>query len=113
MLPNESFLQVLHFADYKSLVFVKLAGIFFADSIHYNDMAIGAQQSIRYEHNDMASLAGSCREIDGVIGPHDVATLTFFWNSWMVPDVGVIFEAAPPLKFVQEVVLRSINEGDS
>ncbi|KAH7684733.1 hypothetical protein AAVH_40759 [Aphelenchoides avenae] len=128
MLPNESLLQVLHFADYKTLVLANLAGrrllrlvVKFADElarrrrylvyvytalIEYDDVTIGVGGSIPYEPCDRSSLAAACRELAGAIGPHAVAILTFYGNTWNMPDVGVICVAAPALKCAEEVVLH-------
>ncbi|KAH7714320.1 hypothetical protein AAVH_18339 [Aphelenchoides avenae] len=79
MLPNESLLQVLHFVDYKTLVFAKSR-----------------------EH---PSLETACRELEGVIGPHAVTTVTFAGNALDVDGIGAIFKAAPALKFAEYVDL--------
>lgn len=128
MLPNESLLQVLHFANYRTLVFAKLAGrrflrlvikfatelarrrflvYFFTTYIEYYDVTIGEGANIRYEHASQASLAAACRELAVVIGPHDIAILTFYGNLWNMPGIGIVFVAAPALKQAENVALHS------
>ncbi|KAH7705118.1 hypothetical protein AAVH_27687 [Aphelenchoides avenae] len=130
LLPNELLLDVLHFADYSTLVAVKLVDtrfldvvakfsaelacrhnfqvLFFPSYITYVDVTIGSRRkSIRYESGSQSSLAGACREVAGVIGPHVVAKLLFLENSWTVPGVGVIFEGAPVMKYAEDVGLYS------
>lgn len=62
-----------------------------------------------YKHGNRASLAAACREIAGVIGPHGVGELDFRTNPWGTPDVGVIFEAAPSLKYAEGLVICCHN----
>ncbi|KAH7708111.1 hypothetical protein AAVH_24640 [Aphelenchoides avenae] len=124
MLPNESLLQVLLFADYKTIVFAKLVGAhfqrlatkfaedlagrhtcevtFFSDYVTCYDVTIDAERRIWYKPVNPASLAAACRELAGVIGPHGVDRLSFFQDPWNMPIVGVIFEAAPPLKYAKD-----------
>ncbi|KAH7698725.1 hypothetical protein AAVH_34179, partial [Aphelenchoides avenae] len=120
MLPNELLLQVLHFSDYRTLVLAELAGrrflrlatecaaklacrlsyriAFDITAIHFIDVSLGELQCMcRYERGGLSSLAAACRELDGVIGPHAIAKLTFHGNTWNIPGIDVIFEAAPPL----------------
>ncbi|KAH7695638.1 hypothetical protein AAVH_37300, partial [Aphelenchoides avenae] len=128
MLPNESLLVVLHFADYKTLVLAKLSGrqflrlivkyaeelarrrtfrvTFYATRIEFEDVTVSGQRSFRYERFSLASLAAACRELAEVIGPHAVAELSSRENTWDVPGVGVVFEAAPPLKYAEAVVIH-------
>ncbi|KAH7702628.1 hypothetical protein AAVH_30215 [Aphelenchoides avenae] len=132
MLPNESFLQVLHFADYKTLVLAQLAGrrvlglaIIFAQElarrrffivtfrttdVTYVDITTLTGGGIDYEPGNQPTLTAACRELARVIGPHAVSNLTFDGNTWNMPDVGVIFEAAPALKYAEDVVLQSLHE---
>ncbi|KAH7706329.1 hypothetical protein AAVH_26451 [Aphelenchoides avenae] len=131
MLPNESLLQVLHFVDYRALVLAKLAGApllcvatkyaaelarrrsfrvtFFAKWITCDGDG-ERRKSIRYEAGDRASLADACREVAELVGPHAVANLMFSENTSDMPYVGVVFEAAPPLKFAEEVAVHSVAE---
>ncbi|KAH7714310.1 hypothetical protein AAVH_18329 [Aphelenchoides avenae] len=84
MLPNESLLVVLRFADYKTLVLIKLAGalflrltIKFAEElarrrsfrvyfyhicITYEDVTVGGPGIIRYERANQTSLIAACRD---------------------------------------------------
>ncbi|KAH7702626.1 hypothetical protein AAVH_30213, partial [Aphelenchoides avenae] len=132
MLPNESFLQVLHFADYKTLVLTKLVGkhflrlavkyaeelarrrsflvTFWTAQITVSDMTSLVGGSIPYKHGHQTSLAHACRELAGLIGPHAVTTLTFHENTWVMPGVCAIFEAAPALKYTEDVVLHSLDQ---
>ncbi|KAH7708106.1 hypothetical protein AAVH_24635 [Aphelenchoides avenae] len=132
MLPNESLLQVLHFADYKTLVLTKFAGkrflrlamkfaeelarrssfvvTFWTAQITYIDMTSLAGGSIPYELSNQTSLAHACRELVVVIGPHAVTTLIFRDNMWAMPGICVIFEAAPALKYAEDVVFRSLDQ---
>ncbi|KAH7708592.1 hypothetical protein AAVH_24170 [Aphelenchoides avenae] len=130
MLPNESFLQVLHFADYKTLVLTKLAGRCFrrlatkyaaklacrhsfhvtvnTSYISYSDVTIGDRlRTIENGRVYEPSLEAACRELDKAIGPHAVNNLAFYGNTWNMPGVGVIFEASPPLKYAEDVELYS------
>lgn len=88
LLPNELLVQVLHFADYKTLVLAKLAGLrlivkfdeelarrhnftvtFRTTYIEYGDVTIrGARQRLDYEHGSQASLDAACREVDVAVG---------------------------------------------
>ncbi|KAH7700968.1 hypothetical protein AAVH_16642 [Aphelenchoides avenae] len=95
MLPNESFLQVLHFADYKTLVVAKLSGrrflriatkyaeelvrhrrfrdTFHTTYISYSDVAVDERATrLRYDPINQPSLAAACRELDAVIGPYEL-----------------------------------------
>ncbi|KAH7714316.1 hypothetical protein AAVH_18335 [Aphelenchoides avenae] len=124
MLPNESLLQVLHFADYKTLVFAKLSAKRFlclvtkfddelahrrkfrvtvsSQSIRYEDPAIRSlPKRLRYDPGHRASLDAACREVATVVGQHAVAELMFCENTWNTPYVAVIFESAPPLKYAE------------
>ncbi|KAH7725207.1 hypothetical protein AAVH_07255 [Aphelenchoides avenae] len=128
MLPNETFLHVLHCADYKSLVLAKLAGLRLLRLITKYAAELACRRrfrvvicdghlvccelrtgvpngtTIRYEPGNQQSLAAACRELAGVIGPHLVEQLFFYHpNQWNAPDLDVIFEAAPPLKYVEQV----------
>ncbi|KAH7706123.1 hypothetical protein AAVH_26661 [Aphelenchoides avenae] len=128
MLPNDPLLQVLHFADYKTLVITKFSGASFlrvatkfaaelacrrrfqvsiGSYITYTDLTTGVQHMIMCRADDPTSLAGACRELAEVIGPHAVANLTFGLHTWNVPGIDAIFEAAPPLKYAEDVELRS------
>ncbi|KAH7708579.1 hypothetical protein AAVH_24157 [Aphelenchoides avenae] len=132
MLPNESLLQVLHFVDYKILVLTKLSGkrflrlvtkfaeelahrhlfavYFYAAYIEFDDVSIRTlTRSIRYERRNQASLGDACRELDEAIGPHSVLKLVFSENTWNMPGIGVVFEAAPSLKYAEQVALFSPN----
>ncbi|KAH7698636.1 hypothetical protein AAVH_34270 [Aphelenchoides avenae] len=130
MLPNESLLQMLLFADYKTLVIAKLVGAhfqhlatkfaedlagrhtcevtFFSDFVTCYDATIDAERRIWYEPGNPASLAVACRELDGVIGPHGVDRLTFFQGTWNMPGVDAIFQDAPPLKYAKDVSLNGL-----
>lgn len=125
MLPNESLLVVLHFADYRTVVLAKLAerrflrlGTKFAEElarrrtfhvclyatrITCTDETIDARRNIQYEPGSLTSLAAACREVAKAIGPHAVAQLFFFEYTWNMLGVGAIFEAAPPLKYAEEM----------
>ncbi|KAH7675921.1 hypothetical protein AAVH_42172, partial [Aphelenchoides avenae] len=127
MLPNESFLQVLHFVDYKTLVVAKLAGArflrlivkfaeglarrrtflvtLFTTTICYYDETIGTAGQVKYEPGNPTSLSAACRQVAAAIGPHAVTELVFCVRTWNMPGVGVIFEAAPPLKYAERVDL--------
>lgn len=116
---------MLHFVDYKTLVVAKLAGryflqrvrkfagdlarhrrfriMFISGSVVYDDVTIG--RSIPYEPGNQQSLAAACRELAKAIGPPGVAELTFCANTWNTPGIGEIFEAAPPLKYAEDVLL--------
>ncbi|KAH7714296.1 hypothetical protein AAVH_18315 [Aphelenchoides avenae] len=129
MLPNELLLQVLHFVDYRTLVLAKLAGAallrvvtkyaaelarrrsfqvaFYAKWVTYGEVTLRARRSVHYEPGNQASLVAACQKLDVVIGPHAVAKLMFDDNTWNMPGVGVIFEAAPPLKYAEDVGLNS------
>lgn len=129
VLPNESLLAVLQFLDYKSVVFAKLTEKHFqrfitkfADDlahrrrfrvslettrISFNDLTVGPRWSIQYESDKQASLAAACRELDRVIGPHAVVSLNFSEDTWKMRGVGVIFKAAPPLKYAEDVAFYS------
>ncbi|KAH7714299.1 hypothetical protein AAVH_18318 [Aphelenchoides avenae] len=139
MLPNESLLQVLHFADYKTLVCAKLTVrrflrlvtkfaeelarrrgiwvVFFANWITYNDETIGSGGRILYEPGKKTSLAAAYRDLAGAIGPHAVVSLTFYHDTWNMPGVDVIFEAALALKYAEDVTFKSLDDstnlGDS
>ncbi|KAH7708695.1 hypothetical protein AAVH_24057 [Aphelenchoides avenae] len=123
MLPNESLLVVLGFADYRTLVHAKFAGApflcvvakfaeelarrrnfrvnFFPKWLTYYEDEL--RKSICYEEGNETSLAAACRELNGVIGPHFVTTLMFPENTWNMPGIRVIFEAAPQLKYAEDV----------
>ncbi|KAH7708112.1 hypothetical protein AAVH_24641 [Aphelenchoides avenae] len=128
MLPNESLLIVLQFADYRTLVLAKLAGApllrlatkyaedlarhrsfritFRTAYISYIDLAIGERaKRIRYEPGNQQSLVAACRELDAVTGPHTVANLIIFESTMNMPDVGAVFEAATALKYAGDVDL--------
>ncbi|KAH7709898.1 hypothetical protein AAVH_22831 [Aphelenchoides avenae] len=128
MLPNESFLVVLHFADYKTLVLAKLAGrrflrlattyaeelarhrrfrvTFHTSYISYSDVTIDERpKRIRYEPVNQASLAAACQEVADVIGPHAVSNLAFSGSTMIMDGVGAVFEAAPALKYAEDVDL--------
>ncbi|KAH7707690.1 hypothetical protein AAVH_25082 [Aphelenchoides avenae] len=139
LLPTELILQVLHYADYKTLVLAKIAGarflrltVKFAEElarrhnfmvsfkttyIEYIDMTIRESQSFPYDHGNQTSLAAACREVAVAVGSHAVLSVTFNDNTWSMPGVGVIFEAPPSLKYAHDVTLFSArgldNEGDS
>ncbi|KAH7702627.1 hypothetical protein AAVH_30214 [Aphelenchoides avenae] len=70
-------------------------------------MAILVGGSIPYEHGNQASLAVAYRQLAEVIGAHAVTTLTFHDDLWNHPDIGTVFEAAPALKYAEDVVLHS------
>ncbi|KAH7675983.1 hypothetical protein AAVH_42108 [Aphelenchoides avenae] len=130
MLPNESLLQVLHFTDYRTLVLAKLTSrhflrlivkfteelarrrsfrvCFYTTGITYIEATTNAR---RMSIPCKPSLVAACREVARVIGPHAVAKLTFSAAAytWDVPDVNAIFEAAPPLKFAEEVEISTYN----
>ncbi|KAH7697887.1 hypothetical protein AAVH_35026 [Aphelenchoides avenae] len=129
MLPNESLLVVLYFVDYRTLVLAKLAGApflrlairftnelarrrrfcvtFFSSWITYEEAPMGARRSIRYERGNQPSLLSACRELNGVAGPHAVDKVMFSENTWNIPYVDVVFEAASPLKHAEDVLLNS------
>ncbi|KAH7691425.1 hypothetical protein AAVH_40059, partial [Aphelenchoides avenae] len=120
MLPNESLLIVLQFADYETLVLTKLAGArflrlvkkyaeelarrrrlrvtFVPNVISCYDMVPDSRHvMINYEPGNQASVAVACRELASVIGPHAVAELYLYRNVNMPCDGSTIFEAAPAL----------------
>ncbi|KAH7708589.1 hypothetical protein AAVH_24167 [Aphelenchoides avenae] len=128
MLPNESLLQVLHFVDYKTLVLAKLAGApllrvatkyaeelarrrsyqvdFYTRYISYVDEAVDEHpKQIRFAAFNQASLTAACRELEGVIGRHAVATLFFNPDALCTDGVIAVFEAAPALKYAEDVDL--------
>ncbi|KAH7725218.1 hypothetical protein AAVH_07266 [Aphelenchoides avenae] len=129
MLPNDMLLDVLPCADYKTLVLAKLSQrrflllvtgsaaqlahrrrfvvIILSNKLVYVELPTGATRTktISYEDGNRQSLAASCQELDGVIGPHAVVQVSFFDYTWNTPDVGVVFEAAPPLKYAERVDL--------
>ncbi|KAH7660424.1 hypothetical protein AAVH_43792, partial [Aphelenchoides avenae] len=129
LLPNESLLIVLQYADYKTLVLTKLAGrrflqlarkyaeelarhrrfrvTFRTSYISYSDVEVGERpKRIRYEPVNQPSFAAACRELDGAIGRHAVASLTFTGSTMIMGGVGAVFEAAPALKYAEDVYLR-------
>ncbi|KAH7708117.1 hypothetical protein AAVH_24646 [Aphelenchoides avenae] len=137
MLPNESLLIVLHFADYKTLLLTKLAAACFlrlankfseelarrrifrvtftslSDTarIDYIDATVGAQRSVQFKSGYRA-LAAECRAIGDELGSHDLASLTFtrpLINTWNMPGVDVIFEARP-LKYAEELVIHGLSD---
>ncbi|KAH7714300.1 hypothetical protein AAVH_18319 [Aphelenchoides avenae] len=124
MLPNESLLQVLHFADYKTLALVKLSGAgflrfitkyeeelarrpsyrvtFHTACISYSDVTISERpKRIRYEPTNRQSIAGACRKLERAIGPHGVANLTFTGRTLNMYDVDAVFQAVPLLKYAE------------
>ncbi|KAH7702705.1 hypothetical protein AAVH_30132, partial [Aphelenchoides avenae] len=127
MLPNESLLVMLQFADYKTLVATKLAErrflrlvvkyaaelacrrsfqVDFTDTwISCDDLTAGERRSIRYEPLSKKSLEATCREVAETIGPHSLTSLTFFEHAWNMHGVGIIFEAAATLKYADEVAV--------
>ncbi|KAH7696827.1 hypothetical protein AAVH_36095, partial [Aphelenchoides avenae] len=131
MLPDDPLLQVLHFADYETLVFTKLAEgrfldvaskyaeklarrrfrvIFYESCIFCFDLTIADEDHptiIRYEPGEQSSLASACRELAVVIGPHAVAKLTFYGKACIMHGIEVVFEAVPPLKHAEVVDLPS------
>lgn len=131
MLPNELLLDMLRCADYKTLVLAKLAGprllrlitkygaelahrrtfriAFNIRYIHHIEATTLGQrrETISYEPGNKRSLAAVCRKLAGVIGPHLVEQLTFYDDWWHTSHVGVVFEAAPPLKYAECVELFS------
>ncbi|KAH7705111.1 hypothetical protein AAVH_27680 [Aphelenchoides avenae] len=130
LLPNELLLEALHFADFGTLVAAKLAAArlldvvtkfaaelacrhsfdveIFVTYINYVDRTIYAfRRSIQYESANQSSLSAACRELAEIIGPHVVAMLTFYENAWNMSGVGVVFEAAPALKYARSVGLYS------
>ncbi|KAH7708694.1 hypothetical protein AAVH_24056 [Aphelenchoides avenae] len=130
MLPNESLLVVLGFADYRTLVIAKLAGTpflrvvtkfaeelarrrsfrvtFYTEQLVYYDGE--RRTSILYEAGNETSIVAACRELNAVIGPHFVDHLYFCDNTWNMPGVSVIFEAAPQLKYAEDVEIL-IDDG--
>lgn len=135
MLPNDMLLDVLSCADYKTLVLAKLSQrrflrlvtksaahlahrrrfmvIIDTSDLVYTELTTGVPgtKTIRYEAGNLQSLAAACQELDGVIGPHAVVQLVFVCYAWNTPDVSVIFEAAPPLKYVECVHLFDLPRG--
>ncbi|KAH7709835.1 hypothetical protein AAVH_22885 [Aphelenchoides avenae] len=130
MLVNESLLQVLHFADYKTLVLAKLAaapflrlGIKYAEElacrhrfrvecwaswITLKDVTLDTQlQVVHYQRDNEASLAAACRKVAEYIGPHAVGQLVFYVYISYMP--GVIFEAASPLAHAEDVWLFKLG----
>lgn len=133
VLPNEVLKDMLHCADYSTLVLVTLAGkrlldvvaafaedlalrrrfrvIFNRFCIKYTDVPTGAPtgapwKTIPYKHDHQQSLADACRKLAEVVGPHAVVQL-MFERSWNMPCDGAIFEAASPLKHAEMVELYS------
>lgn len=127
MLPNESLLIVLQFADYRTLVAVQLTRkrflrlavkyaaelacrrsfhvAFYDTGITFDDVTIGAQWSVQFKPYNQKSLEAACRAVAEAIGPHALANITFHWNTWNMYGVSVIFEAAAPLKYADEVIV--------
>lgn len=79
--------------------------------ITLEDLTTGTPaKSIRYAPGNRPSLVAACREVAEVIGPHFVAELTLTgipvgYGTWDMPDVGVVFDSAPPLKYAEDVRL--------
>lgn len=135
MLPNESLLHVLHFAEYETLVAAKLSGsrflrivaefaeelagrrsfevIFYKRDIISKDLQYGAQRFIDYEPGNLPSLVAACRQVAGMIGPHAVVRLWFSEGTWNMPDASSVFKAAPVLKYAEEVVFYSNSPAGS
>lgn len=131
MLPNETILQVLHFADYRTLVLAKLAAApflrvttkfaeklacrhrfhiaFYAGWVTYKDVTLDTQRVVHYELSDLASLAAACREVSEGVGPHAVARAIFRNDTFIPPVADVIFEAAPPMTHADDVTI--VNSG--
>ncbi|KAH7706514.1 hypothetical protein AAVH_26260 [Aphelenchoides avenae] len=140
MLPNESLLDVLRCADYATLVYAKLAGSrlqhvgtqfaaqlarlacrrrfrvrFYFGSINCCEWSGIAGHSTSnwnawYREGDQHSLATACRKLAEAIGPHAVELLEFPKGSWNEAGIGVIFKAAPVLKYAVEVQVRAIAD---
>lgn len=134
--PNETLKDVLHYADYRTLVRAKFAAARFLHLINkyaeefacrrsfriwigntdrvgsciiYQDAATGAPaRMIPFKFKNLQSLAPACRELDAVVGFHAVEQLTFSDYTWNTPGFGgVVFEAVPMLKYAEAVELRS------
>ncbi|KAH7670054.1 hypothetical protein AAVH_42723, partial [Aphelenchoides avenae] len=126
MLVNESLLQVLHFADYETLVLAKLAASpllrlavkfaaelacrhrfhieFDASWVSYKDVTLDTQlQVVHYQRDNHASLAAACRKVAKDIGPHAVGQLVFYVFMSSMP--GVIFADASPLAHAEDAEL--------
>lgn len=124
---------MLYFVDYGTLVHAKLAGgrllglvtnsaeelacrRKFRVRFHFFDLRRGSTIScvepssnnscyLRYDERSQQSLAAACRQVAAAIGPHAVELLEFGMSSWNARGVGVIFEAAPVLKYAEEVLV--------
>ncbi|KAH7702522.1 hypothetical protein AAVH_30321 [Aphelenchoides avenae] len=133
MLPNETLLDVLHCADYATLVYAELEGArlqhlgtqFAAqlarrrkfrvrvdfDSISCVDPSTKRSRYAAdcFEGNQRLYTAAA-RQVAARIGPHAVGVLEFPRGSWNVAAILVVFEAAPVLKYAEEVHVRAIAD---
>lgn len=130
ILPNEMFVDVLCYVDYRTLVFARLAHEHFrllvmkcaAQLAHrrsfrvsldgrrlvYAEAGQQRRKVISYETGNQQSLAAACRRLaERVVGPHAVSQLAFDGHTWNTLDVDVVFDAAPQMKYAEQVELFS------
>ncbi|KAH7703326.1 hypothetical protein AAVH_29501 [Aphelenchoides avenae] len=127
LLPNESHLEALYFADFSTLVSAKFVDARFLRVVTVNGQLLAIQRrfnvlvfnsyisydtngsrrtSIRYERADLQSFAAACRALADVIGQHVVGKLTLFDNTSIIPGVEMLFELVPALKFAHDVIVN-------
>ncbi|KAH7706515.1 hypothetical protein AAVH_26261 [Aphelenchoides avenae] len=133
MLPNESLLDVLQCVDYATLVYAKIAGARLQHVVTQFAAQLACRRKFRvkfyygtiecyewdgiaeptlacyawYREGDRRSLVTACRQLAEAIGPHVVELLEFPKGSWNEGGILVIFEAAPVLKYAEEVQQRT------
>lgn len=89
----------------------RLEATFFITYVKYDNVTTGEARDIQYHPGNPATLAAACRQLNEVIGPHAVGSLTLTGDTWSELGVGAIFEAAPPLKYAEHVALDITTSG--
>lgn len=128
MLPGETWLEALHFSDYETLVYSKLAThrllhtamhyaaqlaarrdfevIIYDDYLTCDDLTVRRRRYGNFDARNPEAMKVVFRRFGAIIGPHTITRMVFVGDSWNMWNIDGVFKAAPPLKFPEAVYIN-------